>query len=845
MRRSGYSRSVVVLLLVATGSTCDAGQATGRQTADPRLAIALGGRPMAAIVVPDPAPHPVRFAADELKDFLDRMTGAGFRVVHQVPREGSAIVLGEELAKAAGIDVAALARDGYRIKTVGARIYVAGRDDRTGKPKVLFTAKTGRLPPKASQEDRYRAWGDTSWDFERGTLHGVYDLLERLGVRWFFAGDKGTVVPQRPDLRLDPLDVREEPHFLLRVNGRVLFPHPNYIKAGVIDLEEYSALGWGGNAQRLWMVRNRASSAWMAFNHRPARHQWARRFAKEHLEYFALLETGKRAFGARREYLCYTNEGVVRETLLDMEAYFTGKPPESRGIKSVAKFADNNGWHPNASYRNTFSLLPNDGLQVDRSPASRRYLHEDRPLPHRHTDYVWQFVAKVAEQAEKRFPGKLITCLAYQAYWEVPQSIRRLPDNVIVGLAPLSNYARIHKVVDRENHRQYMDLIRRWHGVNKQPLLYWSYWLYRYKNAGGVGVPMLLPRHAGRLIKDLARYGRWMFMQHDSRDIVMEHINRYVVYRLLWNPNADVDAIMADYVRSFYGPGAPAMGRMLRDIESRCETIARGDLDRVAIWENVFTADVVSGYRRSIAEAAALTKDTPHAEAVRLMDTWFVAKMERARAQYVTEVKQVRDSGADLLRVPRAVGPIVVDGDLSDRAWRRARRVGLRSNVDGKRTRWPTRLRVAHTGDRLYCSFECRDPEAEKRLTQERLMDYVEVFLDPDRDQYSYYWIKVDVRGAVDDRLYPGAGEPPDPGWDSRATVAVKVYDDRWTVEIAIPLGPFKAERTKAGDRPWGANFCRTMSEFPRRQDRFSCFSPLLRGGFHQPGLFARMVLAD
>jgi uncharacterized protein DUF4838/cellulose/xylan binding protein with CBM9 domain len=806
------------------------------------LDIAADGKPAAVIVTPGQAPNPVRFAAEELKHYLDRMTGGTFAITHTLPTDGAAIVLGEDLAKAAGIDVSQLTRDGYRIKTVGRHVYVAGVDDRTGKSQVLFTVKQGRLPKRSTNSDRYRAWGDSAWDFQRGTLHGAYDLLERLGVRWFFAGPKGEVVPTRKHIRIEPPDVTEQPHWLLRVNGRVLFPSKRYIKLGVIDVGEYDALGWSGRDQRLWMVRNRTSSEWIAFNHRPARHQWAKRFAKTHPEYFALLDTGKRALGPKREYLCYTDPGVVRETLADMEAYWSGKKPESRGIQSVDKYTFNNGWHPNACYGSTFSLLPNDGLQVDRSEASRPFLHEDMPFPHRHSDYVWQFVAKVAREAQKRFPGKLITCLAYQAYWELPQTVKRLPDNVVVGLAALSGPGRIHRAVDPKSYAAYFDLIRRWHAMNSQPMLFWKYWLYRYKQADRNGVPMLLPRFAGKLLKDLGRYGRYMFMQHDSRDIVFEHINRYVVYRLLWDPSADVDAILADYARSFYGPGAPVMKPMLDDMEKRCTQIARKGSDRVAIWEKVFTAEVMQRYRSAIDKAAGLTQGTPHAEAVRLMDMYFIAKMEAGRKQYVTDLKQVRESGGDLVRARTARAPITIDGDLSERVWKRARKRHLRNNVDGKHTRLRTRVRVLYTTDTLYCSFECADPKAREHAKVEGRRDYVEIFLDPDYDRSTYYWLQVKITGELADHLFPGPGEPPDAGWKSNAKAAVKVYDDRWTVELAIPLAQFAPERKKGPEEVWGVNFCRTQFDAPRPKDQFSSASPFLRGRFHQPGLFARLV---
>ena len=51
------------------------------------ISIAKSSRPTAVIVVPTDAPNPVVFAGEELKHFLDRMTGGDFRVVQQLPGE--------------------------------------------------------------------------------------------------------------------------------------------------------------------------------------------------------------------------------------------------------------------------------------------------------------------------------------------------------------------------------------------------------------------------------------------------------------------------------------------------------------------------------------------------------------------------------------------------------------------------------------------------------------------------------------------------------------------------------------------------------------------------------------
>ena len=44
----------------------------------------------------------------------------------------------------------------------------------------------------------------------------VYDLLERLGCRWYFPGDFGQVVPKAATIELPTLDVTGRPSFVVR-----------------------------------------------------------------------------------------------------------------------------------------------------------------------------------------------------------------------------------------------------------------------------------------------------------------------------------------------------------------------------------------------------------------------------------------------------------------------------------------------------------------------------------------------------------------------------------------------------------------------------------------------------
>ena len=208
-----------VWLLAATALASSAAGRFELSRGDSLVTLAEGGKPQVVIVVADGAPASVRFAGMELKEHLDRMTGGSFGIVATVPADGRCIVLGDTVgARAAGIEVEEIARDGYAIRTTGDTIYIAGRDDMTEKSEVLLGVKT----PFGREAGRYtmvKELGAARWDFERGTLYGTYRFLEELGVRWFFAGEKGRVIPQKKDVVVRAFSLHEEPAYILRAVG--------------------------------------------------------------------------------------------------------------------------------------------------------------------------------------------------------------------------------------------------------------------------------------------------------------------------------------------------------------------------------------------------------------------------------------------------------------------------------------------------------------------------------------------------------------------------------------------------------------------------------------------------
>jgi hypothetical protein len=114
------------------------------------LTIAEGGKSDYRIVIPHEAIPSERYAAEELKSYLSKITGASLPIVdNRAPRTPHEIILGDDPTTGTAVDRATLGTDGYVLRTSGQSLLITG-----GRP--------------------------------RGTLYGVYGLLEdRLGVRWF------------------------------------------------------------------------------------------------------------------------------------------------------------------------------------------------------------------------------------------------------------------------------------------------------------------------------------------------------------------------------------------------------------------------------------------------------------------------------------------------------------------------------------------------------------------------------------------------------------------------------------------------------------------------------------
>lgn len=151
--------------------------------------LAAKGKALVPIVVGAKANASVRHSAEELRDMLQKITGAAFRIQTGDGRRGLAVGMqGDFPGLAADARLAAAAR--------------AAGDD----PTVRLTMFQSYV--LLSHAGGLQAVGAT----ELAVEYAIWDLLQRCGYRQFFPGETWEIIPRSPDLTL-AVDTLEKPDY--------------------------------------------------------------------------------------------------------------------------------------------------------------------------------------------------------------------------------------------------------------------------------------------------------------------------------------------------------------------------------------------------------------------------------------------------------------------------------------------------------------------------------------------------------------------------------------------------------------------------------------------------------
>lgn len=461
--------------------------------------ISYGGKPGISIAISSDASEQEKYAASELRNYLESITSIS------IPMEtiegniiSTPVITVGKASEKIGVAGEKLGVDDFRIQSAENGLAITG-----GK---------------------------------RGVIYGVYELLEKLGCRFFTP--KCEKIPSIPDLELPQINETQKPVFEYRYHNYIDFMgYPRFAVKnrinGPIPIKEK----FGGNMSYVWFVHS--------FQHILDPEEWF----DTHPEYFSMVN-GKRI--KERTQLCLTNPDVVAIAIEKVKAALR-EHPECRLI-SVSQ----NDWSNNCT-------CP-ECRKIDEAEGSN-------------AGSLIRFVNQVAEAVEPEFPDVIIDTLAYNYGRPAPRHIRPRK-NVCVRLCsieacfahPFDKCDDISRQVKRPDGTtsDFIHDLEDWAKVCDRMYI-WDYTTcFAHYPAPFPNWNVLKPNmqaFARNHVKGVFEQG----CGARGGSVDLNELRAYLIGKLLWNPDCDLDRHKTEFIEFYYGKAAPYIEEYIKTLTNKVE----------------------------------------------------------------------------------------------------------------------------------------------------------------------------------------------------------------------------------------------------------------------------------
>jgi len=392
----------------------------------------------------------------------------------------------------------------------GADVEIA-RDNQPEKPFEILVGRNARLKGLGVAVD-FAALGEDGFAIQtagskliiaggtgKGALYGVYTFLEDyLGCRMY--SSTVTRIPHSDGISFPEINTTQVPVIRFRDNFHR-------------DAEDPAYTDW----HRLHHGATGEKSDWGLWVHTFHRLVPPDTYFKDHPEYYSLVG-GQRVSGAQ---LCLTNPDVLRILVENLRKEMEAKP-----------------W---AHY---WSVSQNDTLGNCECPSCRA-IDEREGTP---MGSLLEFVNKVAAE----FPDKTISTLAYQYSRSAPKNLRPARNVIIVLCSIECNRGK--PIATDPSSASFRKDMEDWARVTDNVLV-WDY-VIQFSN-------LVSPFPNLRVLQPNLQYfvkNHCVAMfQQGNREIGGEfaELRAYLISKFLWNPDADFEAILRDFLEGYYGAAAP------------------------------------------------------------------------------------------------------------------------------------------------------------------------------------------------------------------------------------------------------------------------------------------------
>jgi hypothetical protein len=242
----------------------------------------------------------------------------------------------------------------------------------------------------------------------------------------------------------------------------------------------------------------------------------------------------------------------------------------------------------------------------------------------------------VLAELEKSHPGKQVGIYAYATHPNPPMKARPLPGYATMAVHMPWEFCHVHAVADPAcgPNRRYNSYLLGWNSMVQHSGVYEFYGHFF------VGATWPIVHSIRRDIPYFHQLGIERFISESQQHWATQGLNLYLAAKLLWDPDTDVDALLAEYFERFYGKAAGPMRRYFeRWEEAMVATAAEGDGSYE--WLRMFTNPMVAETGQYLAEAERLAAQ----DTVKVQKRVAFAKMGHAYTDAWTQIIEYGKQG--------------------------------------------------------------------------------------------------------------------------------------------------------------------------------------------------------
>ena len=737
----------------------------------PLIQLVKDGVPQFEVLVPQNASPTAAYAGNELTYLLEKCLGTKIAAVKAPSGKLPAIIIGDkELAKAAGLDLSKLDRDGFYIKTFNGNVLIIGNDDPKQRPTY-----GGR---------------DAG---EHATLFATYEFLERFaGIRFYFPGELGTITPKLRDWSIPSIDISDRPDFPERFLYITYAPTKKY--KDIFRPQEY------GNNKVKDMLRYRHETWNWVCSHGLGKLGYPQRFGKEHPEYFAETFDGKTTLGTRKELAYCYSRGFKDEVIKDTLSFLKGEKADVRGVRPYTA-PEKIGWPHELNLKvPVFDITPDDSYLSCKCPVCRKiYIDENGNEDRRKlSDFMWNFYADVANAVKKAGVNGYVAAWSYNPTLTEPPM--ELPDNVLLVVCARGPWSYKNKKAWQDEHER----IAKFGKLSHSNIRLWNYWI-KFPFGSMLDVPVMAPHAVAAYYKKVAPYICGAFAETEIERQAYHYLNHYIFYKLMWNIDTDVDALLEEHYKLLYGNAAATMKEIFNlfedawltatgnfvDTPEGPKTVIPSDYD---MWTKYYPAELIEKVNSLFKTAESqVAPDSQELTRIRLMyrEQWLPTVEVRSEWEKNSDMSNCWNGFA-------AEGtPQTIDGIPDEKEWNAAPTMWLAATAQSifnqHRNEVENKVKVLFDKDNYYIAFDCDEPDTDKLMAASHKAGSnsywhnatLQVFMDTQNERKGFYQVAVDKNGAVATLRWKNGVTVP---WKNSVRV-VNHFEPgkKWQAEFVIP----------------------------------------------------------